>query len=389
MGCGFSDQDWQAQLEAEEQAIFRTAKGIDMNKLVSKYTRMQVRGQWLSVRTHIYNDNKELPTLLMTHGYAMAAVYYVCLLPELSKHYRIVMFDNLSWGLNSRTDDVSDALESPQKAEEYLVEWFHTLITTLGDELPPKFFMSAHSLGGGQTMNYICRHPERISGMFFQSPACAEDITDPNWVYDPYTVRLGDESPAYPSKKEVDEGIEDYAHNVHIQKAMHKVPYFMMKSACKKNWRKMTRRDFLSEECADHCGQYYALMTQRWSDMDVVAAKMLKWFCFQEIPFHTADRMLQDFDFPIAFVNGTRDFFGSAEGSNKIVENNRFYKDGSGRSQIFKLKNSGHNVFLDNPGDLTEMMIGFFNGTVTHKFDLKPRQEFVADVDETPGNEMK
>merc|ERR1712060_880610 len=159
--------------------------------------------------------------------------------------------------------------------------------------------------------------------------------------------------------------------------------------ASKKYWRKMTRRDFLSEECADHCGQYYALMTQRWSDMDVVAMKMLKWFCFQEIPFHTADRMLQDFDFPIAFVNGTRDFFGSAEGSNKIVENNRFYKDGSGRSQIFKLKNSGHNVFLDNPGDLTEMMIGFFNGTVTHKFDLKPRQEFVEDVDETLGNSMK
>jgi len=59
----------------------------------------------------------------------------------------------------------------------------------------------------------------------------------------------------------------------------------------------------------------------------------------------TKERMLQDFDFPIAFINGTRDFFGSAEGADRIVKNNRFFK--SGESQIFKLKNSGHNVFLD------------------------------------------
>jgi len=57
--------------------------------------------------------------------------------------------------------------------------------------------------------------------------------------------------------------------------------------------------------------------------------------------------MRQDFEFPIATVNGTRDFFGSAEGADEIIQGNRHYA--SGRSQIFKLKNSGHNVFLDNP----------------------------------------
>lgn len=91
---------------------------------------------------------------------------------------------------------------------------------------------------------------------------------------------------------------------------------------------------------------------------------------------------MQDFDFPIASCNGTRDFFGSAEGTDTIIKNNRFYE--SGRSQIFKLKNSGHNVFLDNPHQLTNYMIGFFNGTITGTFDLKPRREFVADS----GNDM-
>ena len=87
--------------------------------------------------------------------------------------------------------------------------------------------------------------------------------------------------------------------------------------------------------------------------------------------------MLQDFDFPIAFVNGARDQFGSAEGSDTIIKNNKHYTNG--RSQIFKLKNSGHNVFQDNPDGLTEYMIGFFNGTILNTFDLKPRKEFVPD----------
>lgn len=92
----------------------------------------------------------------------------------------------------------------------------------------------------------------------------------------------------------------------------------------------------------------------------------------------TKERALQDWDFPIAFCNGTRDFFGNAEGSDTIVRNNKFYA--TGQSQLFKLQNSGHNVFLDNPDGLTTQMIGFFNGTIKNTFDLKPRKEWVADV---------
>ena len=93
----------------------------------------------------------------------------------------------------------------------------------------------------------------------------------------------------------------------------------------------------------------------------------------------TKERALQDFDFPIAFCNGTRDFFGNAEGADTIVKNNRYFK--SGRSQLFKLKNAGHNVFMDDPKGLADYMIGFFEGTITHTFDLKPRKDFVPDDD--------
>ena len=67
-------------------------------------------------------------------------------------------------------------------------------------------------------------------------------------------------------------------------------------------------------------------------------------------PIHADDRMMNsDLDFPVAFSFGDRDFLGS-EGADEIVRNNKYFK--SGESQLFKLKNSGHNLFLDNPEEL-------------------------------------
>jgi pimeloyl-ACP methyl ester carboxylesterase len=216
MGCGFSDNDWQSELEAAELACYAATPGIDLTRLERKYTFIEMNGQTLAVRTIIYNDDRTKKTLLMTHGYCMASVYYSRILPALAEHYRIVMFDNLGWGLNSRTDEVGDALESPEKAEAYTVEWWRKFIEALGDELPPKFYLSGHSAGGAMCMMYASAHPERIEGMFLQSPASIEDETSPDWVYDPYTIRLSDTEDVCPSRSEVDKMIANFANNVHI-----------------------------------------------------------------------------------------------------------------------------------------------------------------------------
>lgn len=99
-----------------------------MAKLQSKYVFIKMNGQDLAIRTHIYNDDRSKKTLLMTHGYAMASVYFCRIMPALAEHYRIVMFDNCSWGLNSRTEDVGDALESADKAEKYTLNWWENVI---------------------------------------------------------------------------------------------------------------------------------------------------------------------------------------------------------------------------------------------------------------------
>lgn len=74
---------------------------------------------------------------------------------------------------------------------------------------------------------------------------------------------------------------------------------------------------------------------------------------------------------------GDSDFLGS-EGSDEIVRKSKFFE--SGESQLFKLQNSGHNMYWHNPKGLTAIMIGFFQGTVKGTFEPKPRLEFTPRV---------
>lgn len=227
-------------------------------------------------------------------------------------------------------------------------------------------------------MLYASYFPQRVDGIFLQSPAGIENEAAEDFVYDPYNLRITDVEDVNQPRAKVDEGIENYANNVHMFDGMKSMPFWLIKMGTKNNFRSMLKEEYFTDEMVEAAAEYYALMVQRLGRQDVVLQSTLKWFCFLKNTLHTPERMMQDFDFPIASCNGTRDFFGSTEGAAAIVKNNRFYEDG-GRSQIFKIHNSGHNVFLDNPHQLTNYMIGFFNGTISGTFDLKPRKEFVAD----------
>ena len=98
---------------------------------------------------------------------------------------------------------------------------------------------------------------------------------------------------------------------------------------------------------------------------------------FMQNHFFTKEKMLQDFDFPIAMSFGTRDYFGSAEGADRIVKNNKHFK--SGRSQIFLQRNTGHNLMWEDPDKLIEHMVGFFEGSILGTWELKPRKQFIPD----------
>ena len=103
MGCSFSDEHWKEEMESAELALYQAIEGLNLDLLTLSYFQIEVNGEALQVRAAIYNDDKSKKTLVMTHGFGMASVFMARLLPELSKKYRIVLFDNLGFGLNSRT----------------------------------------------------------------------------------------------------------------------------------------------------------------------------------------------------------------------------------------------------------------------------------------------
>lgn len=150
----------------------------------------------------------------MTHGFLSASVFFARLLPAIGKQYRIVMFDNLGFGLNDRTQNVGNGCENPDEAEKWVVEWLEKVVEAL--ELPPKFWFSGHSNGGFLVMLYACYHPERIEGLFLQSPAAAEDETSEDFKYDPYAIRNEDHADVLPTRKVVDQTLAAYRDKVHV-----------------------------------------------------------------------------------------------------------------------------------------------------------------------------
>ena len=164
---------------------------------------MKMDGKPFQVRTVIYETYKQKAkqTLLMTHGYGLSIALFFKVIRPLGDHFRLVLVDNSSWGLNTRVEGLSKHLETPEASERYCLTWWENLIEALGKDLPQKFFFTGHSAGGYQAMLYASHHPDRILGLFLMSPACSEPFDK---TYDPYTQRLSDLVNEYPSKEMVD-----------------------------------------------------------------------------------------------------------------------------------------------------------------------------------------
>ena len=118
-------------------------------------------------------------------------------------------------------------------------------------------------------------------------------------------------------------------------------------------------------------------MHERHSILEKIQTMPFKWTGCS--PYHSLiapDRLGNpNIDFPIGMMFGDMDFFGT-EGADEIVRNNKHFE--SGRSQLFKLKNSTHWCTKDQPQEAISIMIGFFEGTINGSFELKPRYEIAS-----------
>ena len=122
----------------------------------------------------------------MVHGYTgsgIAAIFNI--LKQLVNKYKIVFFDNFGWGMNTKLQECPRGMESPEAAEQWCIEWILKTFDAL--ELPEKFLLYGHSMGGWIASIYASLVPHRVESLLLLSPGGTEHYNEE--TYDPYTLR--------------------------------------------------------------------------------------------------------------------------------------------------------------------------------------------------------
>mmetsp|Transcript_716 Transcript_716/g.1013 ORF Transcript_716/g.1013 Transcript_716/m.1013 type:complete len:184 (-) Transcript_716:654-1205(-) len=157
--------------------------GLPLEAFERHWAHFEFEGAPFRARYFVFGDS-EKPVLLMTHGYASFSLSHFMLFKQLAGRFRVIFFDNCSWGGNTRKLSTS-GLESPQKANQLILSWWEAFIASIDHLLPPKFQLFGHSNGGYQAGLYASFHPERILKLFLHSPSGFEGI-QPADSYDVY-----------------------------------------------------------------------------------------------------------------------------------------------------------------------------------------------------------
>ena len=129
-----------------------------------------MEGVPLLIRTHRIIDS-EKPVLVLLHGFLASSVSWVRMIKGLSEKYSLVFFDVGGFGINSRLKTCS-AMENTETAENWLIEWLVKTFDALN--LPEKFHLSGHSMGGYLSSLYASKCPYRVTSLFLISPGGTE-----------------------------------------------------------------------------------------------------------------------------------------------------------------------------------------------------------------------
>ena len=99
-----SEDNWRQRLEQCELNFLLESK-VDQSKLERRYVTFEMEGKPFRVRVLIIGkkeENKETPC--MTHGYMGNSTTWGYMLNPLAEKYRLVLFDNITYGLNTRLE---------------------------------------------------------------------------------------------------------------------------------------------------------------------------------------------------------------------------------------------------------------------------------------------
>ena len=127
MGNSTSEAAWQRSVERCEDDLLELS-GV-RSRVSRSFTHIKMDGKPFRVRTFVVRPGatagidslsarkRERKTLVLIHGFASGSVLWYRMLAPLSRKYRIVLFDSMAHGLNSRPEECS-GVASPHWSEE-------------------------------------------------------------------------------------------------------------------------------------------------------------------------------------------------------------------------------------------------------------------------------
>jgi pimeloyl-ACP methyl ester carboxylesterase len=259
------------------------------------------------------------------------------MLPILRAKYRLVLFDNLSFGSNTKLDYCS-GLESCELAETWIQTFWEHWVEEMGDRLPPKFLLAAHSFGGYQAALYACKNHWRVKKLIMLSPTSFETYDPDN--YDPYTMRIGDDD--VPSSKEkTDRKVQLFREGYHGFTEVQPIPVFAFRFVL---WGLANACHQLSKPVRKAMVDHTSVCFYTLSQPDILMNVTNEYGSLGKLSMLNKDKFGNpEIDFPVAFIFGEADWHGS-EGADEVVRESKFYQ--SGESQLFRLVNTGHNMHL-------------------------------------------
>lgn len=71
-------------------------------------------------------------TLVMTHGLGGASCHFALVLPELTKHYRVIFFDNMCFGNNPRDESFNIDRSKSENVDEWIIEYWEKWVEKVG-----------------------------------------------------------------------------------------------------------------------------------------------------------------------------------------------------------------------------------------------------------------
>ena len=114
-------------------------------------------------------ESSESPPLVLFHGFGQGAASFWRNMPGLVRHHSSVYsIDWLGSGLSSRAEWKSAMDNDPAEAERYFVDALEAWRCALGIE---KFHLLGHSIGAILACSYAERYPQHLSSLILASPA--------------------------------------------------------------------------------------------------------------------------------------------------------------------------------------------------------------------------